>query len=81
MDHPHFSDDALEAVEMLLADFACGDDAKSSKPRTAKQQAADQARSQKMKGRNTMSPSQRSSAAKKAAQTRKNCGGSFFPKG
>lgn len=80
MDYPHFSDESLEAVELMLADFACGDDKKSSKPRTAKQQAADQARSAKMRGKNSMSASQRSEAARKAAKTRKECGGSFFPK-
>lgn len=73
----HFSQEALDAVSSMLGtdEFACGDSKKPKGQRTPAQSAADQARSQKMKGRDNMSPAVRSAAAKKGAATRKNCGG------
>jgi len=75
MNYPSFSDESLQQVEDLLGeDFACGSAPKSTKPRSPAQQAADAARSQKMKGRkSSMSAAARSAAAKKGAATRKNC--------
>lgn len=46
--------------------------------RTPEQRAADQSRAQARRGKNTMDPSTRSEAAKKAAQTRANCGQKAF---
>ena len=47
--------------------------------RTAAQQAGDQARADKLRGRSRMSGSTRSEAAKKAAETRKQCSGRAQP--
>ena len=47
--------------------------------RTAAQQAGDQARAAKLRGRSRMSGSTRSEAAKKAAATRQQCSGRSQP--
>lgn len=46
-----------------------------AKPRTQAQQQADQARSQALRGKDTISSGSRSAAAKKAAETRSRCKG------
>jgi len=80
-----FTQDALEMVETLLyaegqenpLEGTCGQKkARESKkqPRTPLQEQADQARSQALSGR-AQSGGNRSEAAKKAAQTRRQCKG------
>lgn len=78
-----FSQDALEAAWGLLyaegqknpLEGECGQKAKrerSQKPRTPEQQRADKARSQALQGK-TRGGTNRSAAAKKAAETRSKC--------
>lgn len=83
MDISGFSSDALNAVSQMLyaenpLEGQCGQKAKreaAQKPRTPAQEAADQARAQARKGKDTMSSAVRSEAAKKAAETRSRCKG------
>jgi hypothetical protein len=79
----HFSDEALETVQDMFAEMKnpylgqCGQKKlreQDKKPRTPAQEQADQARSQALRGR-AASGSNRSEAAKKAAETRRQCKG------
>jgi hypothetical protein len=84
-----FTEEALAAVEELLYGewrnkYAgqCGQKQlreQGKSQRTAAQQAGDAARADKMRGRNRMSGSTRSEAAKKAAATRQQCSGRSQP--
>jgi len=81
----HFSPEALEAVASFFAEGQvnplegqCGQRKlreQNKTERTAAQQAADRARSQARKGKDTMNSSTRSAAAQKAAETRRRCKG------
>lgn len=76
----HFSDHALSFVEDLLGE--CNQKQKreaQAQPRTQAQTQADQARSQALRGKDTVSPGSRSNAAKKAAKTRSHCKGGPKP--
>ena len=78
-----FTNDALDAVSQMLyaenpLEGQCGQKAKreaAQKPRTPAQEAADEARAQARRGKDTMSSATRSAAAQKAAETRKRCKG------
>lgn len=85
MNVPGFTQESLQEVEQLL--YAEGQENKylgqcgqkklreqSKGPRTPAQEQADQARSQALRGRAT-GGSNRSEAAKKAAETRRQCKG------
>jgi hypothetical protein len=84
-----FTEEALAAVEELLyAEYKnkyagqCGQKQlreQNKSQRTPAQQAGDQARAAKLRGRSRMSGSTRSEAAKKAAETRKQCSGRAQP--
>jgi len=84
-----FTEEALAAVEELLFGewknkYAgqCGQKQlreQNKSQRTPAQQAGDQARADKMRGRNRMSGGTRSEAAKKAAATRQQCSGRSQP--
>ena len=84
-----FSEESLAAVEELLFGewknkYAgqCGQKQlreQNKTQRTAAQQAGDQARAAKLRGRSRMSGSTRSEAARKAAETRKQCSGRAQP--
>ena len=80
-----FTKDALEAVETLLYaeqgenpyEGQCGQKKlreQDKQPRTPAQEQADQSRSQALRGRSA-SGANRSEAAKKAAETRRQCKG------
>jgi hypothetical protein len=86
MNIPGFTDKSLAAVEELL--YAennknrllgqCGQKQLREQmkgDRTPEEQAGDQKRGQALRGRNTISSSVRSEAAKKAAETRRRCRG------
>lgn len=76
----HFSNHALSFVEDLLGE--CNQKQKreaKAQPRTQAQQQADQARSQALRGKDTISSGSRSAAAKKAAETRNRCKGNQKP--
>jgi len=85
----HFSDEAVAAAEELLFgewrnkfEGMCGQKQlreQNKTQRTAAQQAGDQARAAKLRGRSRMSGSTRSEAARKAAETRKQCSGRSQP--
>ena len=85
----HFSDEAVAAAEELLFgewrnkfEGMCGQKQlreQNKTQRTAAQQAGDQARAAKLRGRSRMSGSTRSEAARKAAETRKQCSGRAQP--
>jgi hypothetical protein len=89
MNIPGFTEEALAAVEELLyAEYKnkyagqCGQKQlreQNKTQRTAAQQAGDQARAAKLRGRSRMSGGTRSEAAKKAAETRKQCSGRSQP--
>ena len=84
-----FTEEALAAVEELLFgewrnkfEGMCGQKQlreQNKTQRTAAQQAGDQARAAKLRGRSRMSGSTRSEAARKAAETRKQCTGRSQP--
>ena len=84
-----FTEEALAAVEELLyAEYKnkyAGQYGQkqlreqNKSQRTPAQQAGDQARAAKLRGRSRMSGSTRSEAAKKAAETRKQCSGRAQP--
>ena len=84
-----FTEEALAAVEELLyAEWKnkyagqCNQKQlreQNKTQRTAAQQAGDQARAAKLRGRSRMSGSTRSEAAKKAAATRQQCSGRSQP--
>ena len=85
MNIPGFTKDALEAVETLLYAEqrenpylgACGQKKlreQNKQPRTPLEEQADQARAQALRGRSA-SGANRSEAAKKAAETRRQCKG------
>ena len=84
-----FTEEALAAVEELLFgewrnkfEGMCGQKQlreQNKTQRTAAQQAGDQARAAKLRGRSRMSGSTRSEAARKAAETRKQCSGRAQP--
>ena len=82
MDVPGFTTESLRYVEDLLG--KCGQKKlreQNKQPRTPEQEQADQARSQALKGKRAATQGgARSEAAKKAAETRRNCkGGSSTP--
>jgi hypothetical protein len=89
MNIPGFTDESLAAVEELLyAEYKnkfagqCGQKQlreQNKSQRTPAQQAGDQARAAKLRGRSRMSGGTRSEAAKKAAETRKQCSGRSQP--
>lgn len=87
MNIPGFTDESLAIVEELLYaenKYAgqCGQKQlreQNKGQRTPAQQAGDQARAAKLRGRSRMSGSTRSEAAKKAAETRKQCTGRSQP--
>jgi hypothetical protein len=81
-----FTPEAMEAIsEMLHEDFwenkyagKCGQKAlreQDRQPRTPAQEKADRARAQARRGKSNMSSATRSAAAKKAAETRRQCKG------
>jgi len=84
-----FTEEALAAVEELLyAEYKnkyagqCNQKQlreQNKSQRTPAQQAGDQARAAKLRGRSRMSGSTRSEAARKAAETRKQCTGRAQP--
>lgn len=88
---PGYSESSLELVNNLLYaegqvnpnEGQCGQKQKreqQKQPRTPAQQEADRNRAQTNRGRNSVSSTVRSEAAKKAAETRKRCkGGSVSP--
>jgi len=89
MNIPGFTDESLAAVEELLyAEYKnkyagqCNQKQlreQNKSQRTPAQQAGDQARAAKLRGRSRMSGSTRSEAARKAAETRKQCSGRAQP--
>ena len=89
MNIPGFTDESLAAVEELLyAEYKnkyagqCNQKQlreQNKSQRTPAQQAGDQARAAKLRGRSRMSGSTRSEAAKKAAATRQQCSGRSQP--
>ena len=89
MNIPGFTEESLATVEELLFGewknkYAgqCGQKQlreQNKTQRTAAQQAGDQARAAKLRGRSRMSGSTRSEAARKAAETRKQCSGRSQP--
>jgi len=89
MNIPGFTEESLATVEELLFgewrnkfEGMCGQKQlreQNKTQRTAAQQAGDQARAAKLRGRSRMSGSTRSEAAKKAAETRKQCSGRSQP--
>jgi hypothetical protein len=82
----NFSDKSLEEVWVLLyaevrenpLEGQCGQKQKRqrNKQRTAAQTEADQQKAQQQRGQDNVSSSVRSDAAKRAAETRKNCNNS-----
>ena len=89
MNIPGFTEESLATVEELLFgewrnkfEGMCGQKQlreQNKTQRTAAQQAGDQARAAKLRGRSRMSGSTRSEAARKAAETRKQCSGRSQP--
>jgi hypothetical protein len=86
MNVPGFTTESLSIVQSMLyaegqrnpLEGECGQKKKREsmqQPRTQEQEQADQARSQAMQGKTRQSSSTRSEAAKKAAETRKQCKG------
>ena len=81
----NFSQESLDQIqEMLFAEVKnpyegqCGQKKlreQNKQPRTPAEEAADQARSQALKGKSSGAKGDRSAAAKKAAETRKRCKG------
>ncbi len=78
----HFSEQSLAEVDAMFAENplsgTCGQKAKreaQAKPRSPLQEAADEARAQARRGKDTMSSAVRSEAATKAAETRRRCKG------
>jgi hypothetical protein len=77
----HFSQEALSFAEDLLGECDQKKKREARKgQRTQAQQAADDSRSQALRGKDTMPSASRSEAAKKGAETRKKCkGGATTP--
>jgi len=77
----HFSKEAFDAVAEFFAEETLGTcDQKKKREarkgqRTQSQQQADDARSQALRGKDTMPSASRSEAARKGAETRKKCAG------
>lgn len=82
-----FSQEALDAVEAMFAETnpyegQCGQKKlkeQNKTQRTPAQEQADQARSQALRGKDTMPSASRSAAAKKGAETRAKCKGGAKP--